>query len=119
MFGWIPTARWNAADGAPQPDVLWSGVWQNETAKIIVQSMGNGQLDIRGHAVRDLGLGTGEIFGDFAIEGNPENGVLTGSGCDACKVSVRLLGSYLVVADNGGCGGMGVSFSGMYRLRHR
>ena len=118
MFGWIPAIRWSSAGGAPQPGVLWAGVWQNEAAKITVQSIGNGQLDIKGHAIRDLGLGTGEIFGDFAIAGNPEKGIVTGSGDDACKVSVRRLGDYLVVADNGGCGGMGVSFSGMYRLRH-
>lgn len=118
MFGWIPAARWNSADSSPQPRSRWAGVWQNETAKITVLSTDDGQLDIKGHAVRDLGLGTEEIYGDFAITGKPEDGVVTGSGDYGCKVSVRLLGAYLVMADNGSCGGAGVSFSGMYRLRH-
>lgn len=119
MFGWIPTSRWHHAVSSSQSATGWNGVWQNETAKVTVQSMADGQLDIRGHAVRDLGLGTGEIFGDFEVTGRPENGVLAGDGdTSGCKVAVRLLGSYLVVDDNGACGGIGVSFSGMYRLRH-
>lgn len=119
MFGWIPATRWQSSDSSPQPSARWVGVWQNETAKITVQSTNGGQLDIRGHAVRDLGLGTGEIFGDFETTGRPEHGIVTGVGDDSgCRVSTRLLGSYLVVADNGACGGIGVSFSGMYRLRH-
>jgi hypothetical protein len=119
MFGWIPATRWHQVVSSPQPARGWNGVWQNETAKVIVQSMDDGQLDIKGHAVRDLGLGTGEIFGDFEVTGKPENGIVAGGGdASGCKVAVRLLGSYLVVDDNGACGGMGVSFSGMYRLRH-
>jgi len=95
------------------------GVWQHENAKITVQSQADGQLDIRGHAVRDLGLGTGEIVGDFEVTGRPLHGVLSGDGDDSgCEVAVRLLGDYLVVGDNGACGGVGVSFNGMYRLRH-
>jgi xylose isomerase len=32
-----------------------------------------------------------------------------------CRVRMRLLLPYLIVADNGACGGMNVSFSGVYR----
>lgn len=121
MFGWIPMSRWHVTDSSPQPAVRWVGVWQNETAKITVQSQDDGQLNIRGHAVRDLGPDgrNVEFFGDFSITGMLENGVATANDdSDPCKVSVRLVGDYLVAKDNGGCGGMGVSFSGIYRLRH-
>lgn len=119
MSGWIPASRWRPADSSPQAWAQWVGVWQNETAKITVQSQDDGQLDIKGHAVRDLGIGTGEIFGDFEVVGRPQNGVVTGDGRNSgCKAAVRLLGDYLVVDDNGACGGIGVSFFGMYRLRH-
>jgi hypothetical protein len=119
MFGWIPASRWHPTDSTPQPAVRWTGVWQNETAKITVRSVDDGQLDIRGHAIRDLNADN-EIFGDFVMVGKPERGaVTTKDDSDSCKVSVRLVGDYLVAADNGACGGMGVSFAGMYRLRHR
>ncbi|WP_147293179.1 hypothetical protein [Dyella monticola] len=121
MFGWIPASRWHGTDSSPQPVVRWVGVWQNETAKITVQSMVDGQLDIKGHAVRDLGPDGGdvEIYGDFSITGKPKNGVVTSNDdSDPCKVSIRLLGDYLVAADNDACGGMGITFAGMYRLRH-
>jgi hypothetical protein len=32
-----------------------------------------------------------------------------------CKVSIRKVGKYLVVADNMQCGGANVSFSGVYQ----
>ena len=119
MFGWIPVSRWHTANSSPQPVSRWIGVWQNETAKITLRSEDDVRLDVQGHAVRDLGLATEDIYGDFAISGEPKNGVVTGTGDEnGCKISVRLLGDYLVAADNGACGGMGVSFSGMYRLRH-
>lgn len=117
MFGWIPASRWHATDSSPQPAARWLGVWQNETAKITVQSEADGQLDINGHAIRALGMNGIEIDGDFAISGKPKNGTVTAKD-NPCEVSVRLVGDYLTVADNGACGGMGVSFSGIYRLRH-
>jgi hypothetical protein len=120
MFGWIPVSRWHPGDSSYKPEALWVGAWQNKTAKIVIELTNGGGLGIRGHAIRDLGLGTGDIYGDFAISGRPQNGVLTATGDDGgCEVSVRLLGAYIVVADNGACGGMGVSFSGLYRFRYR
>jgi hypothetical protein len=121
IFGWIPVSRWHATDDSPRPAARWVGVWQNETAKITVQAMGDGKLNIKGHAVRDLGPDGGnvEIYGDFSIAGRLEHGVVTSNDdSDPCKVSVRLVGDYLVAADNDACGGTGVTFAGMYRLRY-
>jgi hypothetical protein len=118
MFGWIPASRWRLAEGSVLPAVRWVGVWQNETAKITVQMLGDGQLDIKGHAVREIN-NEQEHYGDFAIKGNPLGGTVTGKGdSESCEISVRLVGDYLAVADNEGCGGFGVSFTGIYRLRH-
>jgi hypothetical protein len=36
-----------------------------------------------------------------------------------CEVDVALAGSFLVVADNHGCGGHNVSFTGIYTRRGR
>lgn len=121
MFGWIPSSRWHVLASSPQPAVRWTGVWQNETAKITVQLGNEKQLDIKGHAVMVLDANEArDIYGDFAISGKPVNGVVTGEDDDygSCKVSVRLLGDYLVAADNGNCGGIDITFTGIYRLRH-
>jgi len=36
---------------------------------------------------------------------------------DDCRVAMRLLGPYLLVRDNDNCGGVNVTFSGLYRRR--
>jgi hypothetical protein len=118
MFGWIPATRWHATGSSPQPAGRWVGVWQNETAKITVQSTNADQLAITGHAVRGSGTEGMDFYGDFQLSGKPVNGVLAGPAGDSCEVAIRLLGEYLVVEDNNACGGMGVTFAGMYRLRH-
>jgi hypothetical protein len=118
-FGWIPASRWRPSDRHPQAMANWAGVWQNETAKITVQPNDAGQLAITGHAVRGSGTEGMDFYGDFELSGKLEHDVLTGPAGDSCEVAIRLVGEFLVVIDNGACGGMGVSFDGMYRLRHR
>jgi hypothetical protein len=69
---------------------------------------------------RSGAVNTGEISGG----GEPRDGALAigyanGSappppGGPDCAARLRLLGRYLVVEDNGACGGMNVSFSGIY-----
>jgi hypothetical protein len=34
---------------------------------------------------------------------------------DACRVRMQRIGQWLLVEDNGGCGGPGVTFTGLYR----
>ncbi len=117
--GWIPATRWHTTDSSPRPVARWVGVWQNESAKITVQSVSDGQLELKAHAVRGLYADV-EIYGDFSISGKPANGILTSKdGSGPCEVSVRLLGDYIAAVDNNACGGEGVTFTGMYRLRHR
>ena len=60
----------------------------------------------------------GEIDGRYA----PENGMIKYSDGDDeydCKMTMRLVGRYLVVADNLKCGGVNVTFSGVYTKRKK
>jgi hypothetical protein len=119
-FGWLPAERWHSYSGVSEPVARWVGVWQNEVAKISVQQVAAGQLYIEGHALWVGGALNQPHFGEFEITAAPNNGVvLTTSDVDTCQVAVRLVGDFLVAADNGGCGGMNVRFDGMYRFRHR
>ena len=121
-YGWVSIERWQRdADQETSPKA-WIGVWQNADAKIKIQS-GNGiNLDITGNALW-IGGATGNArFGDFRTSGIPQDGVISmgvGSGPGLCQVALRVVGHFLFAADNQNCGGMNVTFNGLYRLRHR
>lgn len=51
----------------------------------------------------------GKMFGNILKLGEQETDEY------ACKVSIRLLGKFLIVSDNMNCGGANVSFSGVYQ----
>lgn len=65
------------------------------------------------------GLGDNIHTGELDDEGRMISGILK-LGEDetdeyACKVSIKLLGKFLIVSDNMNCGGANVSFSGVYQ----
>ena len=42
-----------------------------------------------------------------------------GDADDICKMTLRLVGEYLIADDNGECGGMNVTFDGVYRRKKK
>jgi hypothetical protein len=116
VYGWIPASRWHGSDSRPQPLDRWVGVWQNETGKITIQQANATQLHMVGAAV--WGSPDNQHLGSFELTEAPKDGVVFGDD-SGCKIALRLVGDYLVAADNGYCGGMNVRFNGMYRFRHR
>lgn len=118
ISGWLPVARWQSLSGAPQPDAHWVGVWQNEGGKIAITTASANQLAIEGHAIW-VGATGQDHYGVFELTRAQSGGVVSTMEADSCQVAVRLVGDYLVAADNSNCGGMNVRFDGMYRLRHR
>ncbi|AWN50083.1 hypothetical protein DK419_15795 [Methylobacterium terrae] len=131
--GWIP-AEAVAVEPAPPVAVEgWLGTWKQAEAQIRVTPGDKpGTLAVAGDAtwgggdpdrVRRGGIHTGEMsgtvvpVGDAASFAMGENGTLpvqTGGESD-CKVWLRRLGPWLVVDDNLACGGMNVTFRGVYR----
>ncbi len=62
--------------------------------------------------------------GEFKAEAAPQGNAITladdGSNYgDGCKVRLQQIGPWLLAVDNAGCGGAGVSFTGLYRARSR
>ncbi|MBV8034781.1 hypothetical protein [Roseateles sp.] len=108
--GWIPENRWardqTAATGA------WAGIWQNEGAKITVTSS-QGRLHFVGGAIWQ-GLADPH-FGSFEFDAVPDGDMVTLT--DGCEVRIRRVGEYLFAQDNQQCGGMNVSFDGLFRFR--
>jgi len=120
-FGWVPAQRWHRSNNRPQPATRWPGVWQNNHAKLKVRST-DGILDVSGNALWGGGGLNTAHFGDFQATGVPIDGLLSignDTTTGACRVALRLVGSFLVAADNRYCGGANVTFDGIYRLRHR
>lgn len=99
--------------------VDWTGVWRREEATVTVKPASAGQVQVEGLAtwggsdperVRNGGVHTGEFGGKF--DGRRRDAALAE---DECRVRLRLLGPYLLVTDNLGCGGVNVTFTGVYR----
>lgn len=100
----------------------WTGEWGYAGNSItITPNKLAGFLNISGSAIwRGLGdnVHIGELDGAFPYEG----GVLEYSDGDSqydCKATLRLVDAFLVVSDNLNCGGVNVTFSGVYRRRHQ
>lgn len=121
-YGWVPMGRWQRdADQEASPKA-WIGVWQNVNAKIKIQSSDGTNLDITGNALWIGGAMANAHFGDFRMSGIPQDGVISmgvGSEPSVCQVALHVVGHSLFAADNQNCGGMNVTFNGVYRLRHR
>lgn len=130
--GFIPTADLVEMPLRVPTFPAWQGTWsRNEEAEIKITGKPDGRLVVAGEAtfgandpdrVKRGAVNGGELQGEAAPRGNM---LAIGEGYDGakplaldmggdCKARLRLLGRYLVVEDNLGCGGMNVSFIGFY-----
>lgn len=130
--GWLPAAA-VGRDNLP-PVVLgdWIGEWTRDEANVKLKpGTRAGTIAVRGDAtygaldpdrVKRGAVNIGEIEGSIAAHGadlsftmgaNATLPVTKGDETD-CKVWMRRLGPYLLVDDNNQCGGMNVTFRGIY-----
>jgi hypothetical protein len=117
--GWVPST---AITRTASPAAAWQGNWQRDEASIDIKSAkGPGRLSIDGTAswgthdpdrVARGGINMGELSGDAVPVGDR---LSISDGAEGCTAWLRLVGPYLVVTDNLQCGGMNVSFTGIYR----
>jgi hypothetical protein len=115
--GWLPAASLAPASGAGE--ARWSGGWRTRFGQITIRQRG-AALMITGAAewgaddperVARGGVHTGEI----AARATPRGARLSFAEIGGCAGRMWVLGPYLVVADNGRCGGQNVTFTGVYR----
>ncbi|CAH2603870.1 conserved exported protein of unknown function [Rhodovastum atsumiense] len=91
----------------------WSGTWKRENAEITIRVVGN-QLQAEGNASW-IGRVPGAVHvGQFSERAVPRGSRVTFGRADECLVEARLEQARLVVQDNAGCGGLNVSFNGVY-----
>jgi hypothetical protein len=134
--GLLPNERLQAPTPRAKTDAsAFSGTWTRTEAEIIIKPKGReGVLTFAGNATYgalDKGrvargaVNMGEFDFDWAPKANSVDISIKGSapvardakGVDDtdCAVAMVALGPYLVVEDNRNCGGMNVSFTGIYR----
>lgn len=135
-LGMLPAAVLAPIQEGPGSAAGWIGTWLRVESTIAIKPAATpGELAVRGDAtwggsdparVRSGGVNLGEVEGSAAPDGSGVLAFTQGNGrtlpydpSDATTCSIWMLrrGPYLVVADNLGCGGMNVSFSGIYRRR--
>ncbi|WP_407529198.1 hypothetical protein [Methylobacterium oryzisoli] len=130
--GWLPAAAVTVAPAAAVAPEGWLGTWTRVEATIRVKPGARpGTLAVTGDAtwgsldpdrVRRGAVNLGSLEGTVTPSGDAlsfamgEKGTLPVGQGDAadCKVWMRRLGPWLVVDDNNACGGMNVSFRGLY-----
>lgn len=131
-IGWLPQAALEPLPLSPVPSAGWLGAWSRIEARITIKPAPGGALAIEGTAVwgsHDRGrVARGAVHnGEIAATVKPAGDVVFFSDEPApsfdkvpenvCAVRMRRIGPYLVVEDNRSCGGMNVSFSGIYVRR--
>jgi hypothetical protein len=123
--GWVRRDRLAPMPIKLSPPLLdWIGQWANGDDTITLTAK-DGALVADGDAYwpsanpplsdRPGGPNFGELTGIARPKSNRV--VFADSDPQACAATLTLVGSLLIVSDNGACGGMNVSFSGVYRRK--
>ena len=124
--GYVEAARLKTLVVNPSPPLAaWVGRWREGDDAIRLTTKGQ-SLQADGQAYWPSAHPSARQFpggpnlGDLSGSATPSGNQVTfadASDPQACRATMRLIGDALVVADNGACGGMNVSFSGVYRRR--
>jgi hypothetical protein len=121
--GWVTEYQVEPLPTPPAPLGAWVGHWVLPGGDSIDLRARGGQLVVSGAACwpacnmsgRSRVPNVGELDG----KATPADGHLRIGADDDCAAEMWLLGPYLVVFDNLGCGGMNVSFTGVYQRAGR
>lgn len=125
--GWLPAAAVDT-EPEPAPSAGWLGTWSRTEAEIVFKPGKGAALLIEGNAtfgasdprrVRRGAVNVGEIEAEVTPAGDRLNfteggGSAEEGGESSCRVWMRQIGRWLIVDDNGNCGGLNVSFRGYY-----
>jgi hypothetical protein len=131
--GWVATDGLTPAPASPSKDD-WAGTWKRVQGNAVVSIRKRaGQYVASGfvtYTVRSGNVRTGTADGTLRVTSSPTGTVASftqnaGDPTSECKVILKQLGPWLLVNDgategaNSGCGGMGVTFNGMFqRTQH-
>jgi hypothetical protein len=131
--GWLPRAALQLAPPQPAAARQWDGKWERDREAQIVIKSHQDDVEVSGHAiwgsydpqrVKRGAIHVGELNGKgrprgqtLAIGYDPDRSGFPPAKDEArddCAAKLELYGWYLVVEDDGTCGGLNVSFTGIY-----
>jgi hypothetical protein len=120
-MGWLPSAALTPVAPMQSPQTLdWIGSWYHPGGHIEIRGSDGGNLSVEG--TMTVPTPTGDFQnGDFRAQVTPRNSLAVtdeGSYGDGCHLRMQRVGPWLLVEDNGGCGGAGVTFTGLYRRQN-
>jgi hypothetical protein len=116
--GWILSDILELTIPDPKPSLeKWAGAWRYGDASLRIKvDQRKGALKVDGEA-RWYGGDDIVHYGEVHARGKPKGTELElkySNGLLDCEVRLRLIDNALIVADNSDCGGMNVSFGGVY-----
>ena len=121
--GWLPSSALApvAPMASPQP-ADWIGTWDQPAGSIEITRVEHGKLHVAGEMIMKgaQDTHTGEIDAEVMVKGDTiafvDDGSIPFGKTDEgeCRVRMQRIGPWLMVEDNGGCGGAGVTFTALY-----
>jgi len=113
--GWLRSDQLRPGYTAEGPG-SFTGEWVSGENNLSIRNIGAGALSVKGNAFWK-GLGDNIHIGEVDDQGSPHDKLLLIEGSDEyeCSLKIRSVGNFLVVSDNKHCGGVNVSFDGVYR----
>lgn len=132
-MGWLPRAALEIVSSEHPSAQKWDGKWRRDSdAEIVIKSSGD-DVTVSGnatwgssdpHRVKTGAINTGELEGTsrprnqlLAIGYDPDRSGFPPAeeaAPDICAAKLELYDPYLIVEDNERCGGLNVTFSGLY-----
>jgi hypothetical protein len=123
--GWVPNAALAPVAPMPSPQQAdWLGAWTIPGGSIEIKRAAGGKLHIMGEMVvpgaQDAHNGVIEaramaVNGTVAFVDDGNTAFEQAEG--ECRVRMQRFGALLMVEDNDGCGGVGVTFTGLYQRK--
>lgn len=113
--GWLLADRLDISPQADPPALeSWLGLWKYDDQSLNIRRAGKtGFLTVKGDALWH-GLGDNVHVGSVNAVAQPQGNELILVE-EECRVTLKLVGDYLIASDNSECGGMNVRFNGVYR----
>jgi hypothetical protein len=116
--GWLMAHEVSVAPAARKPTAAsWEGEWEfYDNGLTVRRDRRTGRLSVTG-AASWKGMNPGQVnVGAIEAKGAPAGNVLKLKD-EECEMTLRLVGPYLLAADNKRCGGFNVTFDGVYRRK--
>jgi hypothetical protein len=114
--GWLPTAALMPVAPMRSPRASdWIGTWDRPGGGVEIKNGAGGKLHIEADMTLPAGRELRNGYFKAQIAPKYDTIVFDDGYDDGCRVRMQRVGPWLMVEDNRGCGGYGVSFTGLYR----